>query len=265
MPAMKEDTMELTIPSAGSSGECLVARFKDPASGPGSAPMVLYLHGFGSDQWGEKASFFRKKALEDGLGFCSFDFQGHGRSGGRMIDLTLSRQLSDVEIVGQMLADRGYGQTIVLGSSMGGLTALWYSALHPERVSCGLCIAPALSLESSLEDWAGEEGMKSWREKGSIHVDNEIGSWDLGWGFVSDLETFPVSRLKRLCRRPFLILQGKLDDRVEWRQVLDFVDGCELDELELHLFANGDHRLVDRKERLWRLMRDFLEFRGNLP
>ena len=265
MREMKEETMELSVPGSGASSDCLVTRLHEPAVGPGGAPMVLYLHGFGSDQWGEKANFFRNKALEDGLGFCSFDFQGHGRSGGRMIDLTLSRQLSDVEIVGQMLADRGYGQTIVLGSSMGGLTALWYSALHPERVSCGLCIAPALSLESSLEDWAGEEGMKSWREKGSIHVDNEIGSWDLGWGFVSDLETFPVSRLKRLCRRPFLILQGILDDRVEWKQVLDFVDGCELDELELHLFADGDHRLVDRKERLWRLMRDFLEFRGNLP
>lgn len=257
--------MELSVPGSGSSSERLLTRFYEPSAGPGGAPMVLYLHGFGSDQWGEKADFFRRQALEEGLGFCSFDFQGHGRSGGRMIDLTLSRQLSDVEIVGRMLAERGYGQTVVLGSSMGGLTALWYSALHPERVSCGLCIAPALSLEWSLEDWAGEHGMKNWREKGSIHVDNEIGSWDLGWGFVVDLETYPVSRLQRHCRRPFLILQGKLDDRVEWRQVRNFVDGCEFEELELHLFADGDHRLVDRKEQLWRLMRDFLSSRGHLP
>ncbi len=262
---MTEETLELRVPGVSGEEVRLLARLDEPPAGPSRAPMVLYLHGFGSDQWGEKASFFRQAALGEGLGFCSFDFQGHGRSDGRMVDLTLSRQLGDVECVAQMLAARGYGQTVILGSSMGGLTALWHSALHPERVACGLCIAPALSLGSTLMDWAGEAGMKSWREEGVIRVDNEVGSWDLGWEFVSDLETYPVSRLQRLIRRPFLILQGKLDDRVDWRQVLDFIAGCEFEEVELHLFGDGDHRLVDRKARLWQLMRDYLRYQRLLP
>ena len=226
--------------------------------------MVLYLHGFGSDQWGEKATFFRQSATAEGLGFCSFDFQGHGRSGGSMVDLTMTRNLVDVDRVARLLARRGHREQILLGSSMGGLTALWHAALHPERVAVGLCIAPALSLESTLRDWAGEEGMEKWREDGMIRVENEIGTWDLGWGFVTDLGEYPVSRLQQLCQRPFLILQGRLDDRVDWRQVVEFTVGCQFEDLELHLFANGDHRLVDRKNRLWRLMRDFLLHRDLL-
>lgn len=182
-----------------------------------------------------------------------------------MLDLTLSRNLADVDRVGQLLASRGYRQQILLGSSMGGFTCLWHAALHPERVLAGLCIAPALSLESTLRDWAGEDGMNSWREDGSIRVENEIGSWDLGWSFVTDLGKYPVARLQQLCRRPFLILQGLLDDRVDWQKVVGFIAGCEFEDLELHLFADGDHRLVDRKARLWQLMQDYLEFKGLLP
>ena len=60
------------------------------AGAPG-VPSVLYLHGLGSHQSGEKAEFFRRQALDAGLGFCSFDFQGHGQSGGDLNGLTLTR------------------------------------------------------------------------------------------------------------------------------------------------------------------------------
>jgi pimeloyl-ACP methyl ester carboxylesterase len=262
---MTEEILELDVTGAEAGQESLVVRLSEPLKGPDTAPMVLYLHGFGSDQWGEKASYFRQKILADGLGCCSLDFQGHGRSGGGMLDLTLSRQLADVQIVSEMLESRGYPRHIVFGSSMGGLTGPWHAALHPDRVLVSACIAPALSLGSHLSEWAGVDGMRRWREEGTIRVDNEIGSWELGRNFVADLGSYPVSRLQELTRRPSLILQGKLDDRVDWRRVMDFVVGCEFEDQELHLFADGDHRLVDRKKRLWRLVHDYLQGKNLLP
>jgi hypothetical protein len=41
----------------------------------------------------------------------------------------------------------------------------------------------------------------------------------------------------------------------------DFAARCALPGIELHLFADGDHRLTDRKERLWDLMAEFLKGR----
>ncbi len=222
---------------------------------------LLYLHGFGSDQRGEKAVFFREQALAAGIGFCSFDFQGHGASGGDMAGLTLSRNLADVARVHGFLAEQGVRRVALLGSSMGGGTALWYTALHPDEVVAGLHIAPALELEAGLLHWAGAEGARAWEESGTIRFSNQFVSCDLGWELIRDLRTYPLADLLARHRTPCLLLQGKLDDQVPWRGVADFAtraDGA----VELHLFADGDHRLTDRKERLWALMLEFLRGRG---
>ena len=135
---------------------------------------ILYLHGFGSSQGGEKAGFFRLQAIQHGVTFCSFDFQGHGDSGGEIIDLTLSRSLEDVRRVHDVLRARGHRRIVVMGSSMGGLVGLWYSALNPTELVAGVHVAPALSLEEGLARWAGEEGLLRWQKEGQLQVENEL-------------------------------------------------------------------------------------------
>ena len=239
----------------------LAVRFDRPLQADPLRPCILYLHGFGSQQSGEKAEFFRRRGLESGFAFCSFDFQGHGQSGGDFGSLTLTRNLEDVARVHGFLRARGQERLILLGSSMGGGTALWYSALHPEEIAAGLHIAPALELDRGLLDWAGEEGARRWQETGTIHYENDLVSCELGWGLIEDLRTYSQERLLAEYRTPALLLQGKLDTSVSWRSVVDFVTRAFPD-LELHLFADGDHRLTDRKERLWELMGEFLRGRG---
>lgn len=127
-----------------------------------------------------------------------------------------------------------------------------------------LVLAPALGLDGTLERWAGAKEMRRWRQEGFIRVENELGVWDLDWQFMEDLRSYGVTRLQRCHQTPSLILQGMRDDRVSWQRVVDFVAGCADDRVELHLFADGDHRLIDCQERLWELMRSFLVARGEL-
>ena len=239
----------------------LAVRFDPSPAGPDRL-CVLYLHGFGSEQSGEKAEFFRRRALRAELGFCSFDFQGHGLSGGEMAGLTLTRNLEDVARVHGFLRDRGFGRLVLIGSSMGGGTALWYSALHPEEIVAGLHIAPALELEKGLLAWAGPEKARAWEETGRIHFQNDLVSCELSWALIEDLRAHSAEALLARYRTPTLLLQGKLDTSVSWKSVLDFATRCPFQEIDLHLFADGDHRLTDRKERLWELMAEFLRGRG---
>jgi pimeloyl-ACP methyl ester carboxylesterase len=251
------------LDASGGEVSHLAVRRDEPETAP--APLtLLYLHGFGSNQEGEKAEFFRRRALAAGLAFCSFDFQGHGRSGGSMLDLTLSRNLADLALVHRLLRERGHRRIALVGSSMGGGTALWYSALNPRDVAAGLHIAPALELERALLDWAGPERTRTWRETGSIHFRNDLVSCELGWGLIDDLKAHRVSELMECYRTPALLLQGKRDDSVPWRSVLEFTVHCAYNGIELHLFADGDHRLTDRLARLWELMLEFLRGRGLL-
>ncbi len=240
----------------------LAVRFDPPPAGPADRPCFLYLHGFGSEQSGEKAEFFRRRALAAAFGFCSFDFQGHGLSGGEMTGLTLTRNLEDVARVHALLRDRGHGRLILIGSSMGGGTALWYSALHPADIVAGLHIAPALELEKGLLAWAGPERARAWEETGRIQFRNDLVACDLSWALIEDLRAHPTETLLARYRTPALLLQGKLDTSVPWKSVLDFATRCPFQEIDLHLFADGDHRLTDRKERLWELMEEFLRGRA---
>jgi pimeloyl-ACP methyl ester carboxylesterase len=233
----------------------------ETAAAGARALAILYLHGFGSNQDGEKAAFFRARAVAAGFTFCSFDFQGHGRSGGSLVELTLSRNLADVARVYAWLAEHGHTRLALLGSSMGAATGLWYAALHPESTVAGLHIAPALELDRSLLAWAGPERIRVWRETGRIQFENELVRCELSWDLIEDLRGHPAEELALRYRTPALLLQGKHDSSVAWRNVADFTARCRYEGIELHLFADGDHRLTDRKGRLWQLMLEFLRGR----
>lgn len=237
-------------------------RFSEPDGSP--APLcVLYLHGFGTDQEGEKAAFFRRAAVASGLAFCSFDFRGHGASSGEIVDLTLTRNLEDARAARAEARRRGHRRFLLLGSSMGGLTGLWHAALEPEAVAAGLYIAPALEMGRTFLDFLGPARAERWRQDGIHRFEDERGSCDLSWRFVEDFERYPWRALAERHRGPSLILQGELDDRVRWRTAAAFAEACG-DAVELELYADGDHRLADRKERLWRRMLAFLADRGVL-
>lgn len=236
----------------------LAVRYDAPGTGGTDRPCFLYLHGFGSDQAGEKAEFFRRQALAAGFPFCSFDFQGHGLSGGELGDVTLTRSLADVGRVHDFLRDRGHRRFLLLGSSMGGGCAIWYSALHPEEIVAGLHIAPALEMERGLLTWAGPERTRLWEETGSIHFKNDLVACDLRWSLIEDMRTYTLDTLYARYRTPCLLLQGKKDESVPWKSVVDFATRAAFPDIDLHLFADGDHRLTDRKERLWKLITEFL-------
>jgi pimeloyl-ACP methyl ester carboxylesterase len=254
----------LAILEEGREVSHLAVRLDRPAGRAAPPFTFLYLHGFGSVQSGEKAEFFRRQAVGAGFPFCSFDFQGHGESGGGMRGLTLSRNLADTARVHEWLRAAGLGRICLLGSSMGGATGMWYAAAHPEDVVAGLHIAPALGLEQALAAWAGPRRLREWEETGVIDFANEFVSCELGWELMADLRAHDAARLLATYRTPTLVLQGKHDDSVPWRDVVEAVTGCPYEGIELHLFADGDHRLTDRTARLWELMLEFLRGRGLL-
>lgn len=236
----------------------LAVRLDEAAESGSNGQAVLYLHGFGSSQEAEKAEFFRRRVVAAGMTFCSLDFRGHGASGDGLEGLTLTRNVEDARLALEQLEERGYPPPVILGSSFGALTGLWLSALHPDRVALGLYIAPALDLEERTRSWAGEEGLAAWREAGQVRVVTPVVETDLAWGFLADFERYPPAELSRRLATPSLLLQGQRDDQVEWERVAAFAAACDRTPVELYLFSDGDHRLLDRKALLWELMAQFL-------
>lgn len=240
----------LELAGAAGNPERLALRLDEPVSR--DPPLaILYLHGFGSRQEGEKATYFRARALASGWAFCSFDFRGHGASEGTMRDVTLSRNLEDVAAVRAWLAARGYPRVALFGSSMGGATALWHAARRPAGVVAAALIAPAIGMAAGMESWAGRDGLERWQREGSIRYRSEFVDCELGWGLMEDLRRYALDELIRRYRTPTVIFQGKLDDAVDWREVAAFVAKLPPEAVDLRLFDRGGHRLTERMDELW--------------
>lgn len=244
--------------SRGRPSEHLAVVYDPPAREGAEQVSILYLHGFGSNQSGEKAAYFRTRAVRAGIGFCSYDARGHGMSGGSTLSMTQSENLADLARVERWLDERGATKRVLFGSSMGGGVALWAAALRPERASHVFALAPALRLERGLLNWAGPEGERRWREAGVIRYEQAGVVCDLSWNLVEDLKRYPLERLAELATAPTLIFQGMRDASVSWRDVAEFAERAHRTHprggIELHLFANGDHRLADRMERIGDLL-----------
>ena len=221
---------------------------------------VFYCHGFGSSQSGTKADDFRARALAAGFGFCSFDFRGHGASGGELPHLTFSHCLEDAAAVCDWLAEPEGGDyrgpLAFFASSMGAAAALWFAGRHPGRFVAGAAIAPALEMHRAFAERCGEAGLASWRDSGFLAFGNELVESQLGWGLMEDLARYPFEELAASYRVPTLIFQGMRDEQVEWRTATGFAAAVG-EGVEVHLFAGGEHRLLEERGRMWGMVEEF--------
>ncbi len=105
----------------------------------GAGPAVVWLGGFKSDMRGTKAEALDDWARARGRAFVRFDYSGHGESGGRFEDGTISRWTREAAAV---LATVD-GPKVLVGSSMGAWITLLALETLPAPPEALVLIAPA--------------------------------------------------------------------------------------------------------------------------
>ena len=235
-----------------------------PSGGRPATTLVVYLHGFASDQRGEKVLYLRDRFAAIGCAFLAFDHRGHGRSSGTMKELTISRNLDDVAAMLQHHG-QGYARRILVGSSMGGQTAAWYAARHPDEIAANVLIAPGFRFIERRSEELGPKGMERLRKEGQIIYKNQWVEEAVGPALFDDAGQYTVDQLLPLYRTPALLLHGTEDDSVPFEDSVVFTTLTKARPLELLLIAGGDHRLTDWKETLFSAMEAFLRRLHLLP
>jgi alpha-beta hydrolase superfamily lysophospholipase len=117
---MNGEELQLLMPGAdGKPPVSIACRFQKPEAG---RPVFVWFCGFKSDMGSVKASALAEWARENGAGCLRFDYSGHGKSGGRFEEGTISAWLGQAAAV---CAHTLQGTPAVfVGSSMGGWIAL---------------------------------------------------------------------------------------------------------------------------------------------
>lgn len=214
----------------------------------GNTPGLVWLGGYKSDMAGTKADTLDAWAGENGLAFTRHDYSGHGVSGGRFEDGTISRWLNESLAVFERFTT---GPQILVGSSMGGWIALRMAqelakAGKSDRLAGMLLIAPAPDftvelMEPELTDAQRRElDTKGYLEEASEYSDEPN---------VYTKALFEDGRRNRVLTGviethcPVHILQGKADPDVPYTHAQKLVEHLSADDVTLTLVRDGDHRL----------------------
>lgn len=219
--------------------------------------LVVYIHGFASHQGGEKAIYFRDRAVERGMAYLTFDLRGHGDSSGTIRELTLTRGLEDLSAI---LAGPAapFRKIVLIGSSMGGQLAVWTAAWNPNRIAAAVLIAPSFSFyQNRLRD-LGEGGLRRLNQEGEMRIKNEWIDVTVGREMIEDAKGYDIEKILPTYLTPTLILHGTADATVPPEGSFDFLRRAAARPLDLVLIGGGDHRLSRQKDYLFDMMTAFL-------
>ena len=209
---------------------------------------VVFVHGLGSVRGGEKSRAVEAACARRGWTFAACDFRGHGNSTGTMLDLRGSAVLDDLETLRAHLTERGIQQLCLVGSSMGGWAAAWFTLRRPEAVAACALVAPAFRFPTGIWSRLSEEQRQEWRRTGRLRVRNEWLDTEIGIGFVEEAEQFPFERLVSGWAKPLMIFHGLGDEVVLATQSIEFLQRAAFADIELRLYKAGDHRLAAFKD-----------------
>ena len=94
----------------------------DPAKD--HCPMVILMHGIFANKGINPMPALARKLADAGIASIRFDFDGHGKSDGRMQDMTIEKELADARAVWNYVSRLPYVEGIgLLGHSQGGVVA----------------------------------------------------------------------------------------------------------------------------------------------
>ena len=160
----------------------------------------LYLHGFASGPQSTKAQALRSQFQALGLSLQIPDLNQND-----FTHLTLTRQI-------QQVVPLVTSNTVLIGSSLGGLVASWVAEQAP--VNRLVLLAPAFNF---LDQWLprlGPEALRHWEQSQRLSVYHyaEQRQLPLAYDFLTDARQYCETTLRRAV--PTLILHGEQDDVV---------------------------------------------------
>jgi pimeloyl-ACP methyl ester carboxylesterase len=218
------------------------------ASRPGDGPALVWLGGYRSDMRGTKAEQLSRLAGAKGLAFCRFDYSGHGESGGRFEDGTISRWVEEAAAVIATAVD---GPAILVGSSMGAWIALRLVQLA--RAAGGgtpiaglLLLAPAPDFTARLmEPKLTTDQRRQLAEAGVLSEPSAYSDTPTIYTqklFDDGKDNLVMSGLIDTgC--PVTIIQGMADPDVPYEHALELVSHLPSEGVVVTLVRDGDHRL----------------------
>ncbi len=198
----------------------------------------IYLHGFASSPNSTKAQQFKTLFARNKIPLLIPDLNQND-----FYHLTISRQIKQI---GTYL-ENDPTPTVLIGSSLGGLTSAWLGEKYPQ-IKQLILLAPAFGFFSHWLNSLDQNILEQWKSKGDLPIYHYGAKQELllSYQFILDGKNYQETQLKRSI--PTLIFHGKKDVVIpihysyEYAKSRTWVNLIELD---------SDHGLTDKIEQIW--------------
>lgn len=204
----------------------------------------FYLHGWASSPQSNKARFLKQCFEQHRLNLQLPDLNQND-----FFHLTLTRQIRQVETLLPPTP------VTLIGSSLGGLTALWIAERQPQ-IQRLILLAPALNFLANSLTIIGEAKYAQWCRQGetAFYHHGEERDLLLSYDFIQDMYHYDDADLQRCL--PTLILHGRQDEVISIQTSREFVatrPWIQLIEVE------SDHSLANIQTQLWQIIQEFCQ------
>ncbi|MBP5397392.1 MAG: alpha/beta hydrolase [Bacteroidales bacterium] len=221
-------------------------------------PLVILMHGFISRKESYPLPQIAKALAKEGIASIRFDFDAHGKSEGKFIDMTISSEIADARAVLDYARKLPFVTEIAfVGHSQGGVVAgMLAGQLEGQdgKPKCLVQLAPAAVLKDDA--LAGQCMFSKYDASNPPEYVNVL-FHKLGRKFILEAQKLPIIETSAQYTGPVCLIHGEKDKIVPVSYSQRYHEAYK--DSELHLLKKEGHMLGGDKKQVIGLVVDFLK------
>ena len=221
-------------------------------------PLVILMHGFLSKKEMYPVPAIASALAKEGIASLRFDFDAHGKSEGKFIDMTISSEIADAKAVLAYARKLPFVSEIALvGHSQGGVIAGMLAGEmedQPERPKCLVQLAPAAVLK---DDAIAGQCMHARYDASNPPEYVNVLFHKLGRRFILEAQQLPIYETSSRYSGKVCIIQGAKDKIVPVSYAEKYHQ-CYKNS-ELTVYDDENHFMNGNKARLMNKVVTFLK------
>lgn len=221
-----------------------------------SCHMVILMHGIFSSKDYPPMPNIAKALAKTGIASIRFDFDGHGKSEGRMIDMTIANELADARAIWDYTSSLPYVTGIsLLGHSQGGVIASMIAGhqdINPEAL---ILLAPGAVIKEATQ--GGHFFGNSFDPKDPPEYIKCFHHYKLGRNYLLQTQDLDIYGVSEAFQGPVCIIHGSEDGIVPlWCS--EKYDAIYSDS-EMHIVEGENHLIIKKRRKVIGILVDFLQ------
>ena len=240
-------------PQGGLAMKVSLPKGFDPATD--SCHMIILMHGiFSSKDYPPMPNIARALAKE-GIASIRFDFDGHGKSEGQMIDMTIANELADAKAIWDYAAALPYVSGIsLLGHSQGGVIASMTAGSDDTDTEALILLAPGAVIKEACQ--GGHFFGNSFDPQDPPEYIKCFHHFKLGRNYMLQTQELDIYGVSENFQGPVCIIHGSEDGIVPlWcSEKYDAIYGNS----EMHIVEGENHLIIKKRKEVIGIILDFL-------